>query len=173
MKLPIEVPDATEHPQAYRDAILAIAGDRDPLAVMAETPARIAALVSGREPAELATPPADGQWAARTVIGHLVDVEIVFGFRWRLTLTEDRPPYPGYDEKRWSELPRPPADRLCAAFEALREYNLTLLREIPRSDWDRVGVHGEQGPETVDVMVRKIAGHDLAHLDQLERALGA
>jgi hypothetical protein len=34
-----------------------------------------------------------------------------------------------------------------------------------------VGVHSEQGPETVDVIVRKMAGHDLAHLDQLARTV--
>jgi DinB family protein len=172
MKTPIEVPDATRQPLAYRNAILALVGERDPLAIMAETAGRVASLLAGRGAAELAAPPAAGEWPATTILGHLVDVEIVFGFRWRLALTEDRPSYPGYDEKRWCELPRPPAGRLLTAFDVLREHNLTLLRGVPRSDWERVGVHGEQGPETVDVMVRKIAGHDLAHLDQLARALG-
>lgn len=36
-----------------------------------------------------------------------------------------------------------------------------------------VQVVGGQGPETVDVMVRKMAGHDLVHLDQLTRTVGA
>jgi DinB superfamily len=172
MKTPIEVPDATEQPLAYRDALLALVGERDPLAIMAETPGRVSSLLAGRDAAELAAPPAAGEWPAGTILGHLVDVEIVFGFRWRLALTEDRPSYPGYDEKRWSELPRPPAERLIATFDVLRGYNLTLLRGS-LAYWERVGVHGEQGPETVDVMVRKIAGHDLAHLDQLARAVGA
>jgi hypothetical protein len=67
-----------------------------------------------------------------------LDVEIVYGFRWRLALTADSPSYPGSDEKLWS----------------------------------RVGVHGEQGEETVEVMIQKVAGHDLAHVNQLQRALG-
>lgn len=171
MNRPIETPDATAEPLAYRDALLALVGERDALGILAETPARLASLLAGRPAAALQTPPAPGEWLAGTIIGHLVDVEIVFGFRWRLALTEDRPSYPGYDEKRWSELPRPSADRLPAAFEVLREYNLTLLREIPRASWQRVGVHEEQGPETIEVMVRKMAGHDLAHLDQVARAL--
>lgn len=171
MNSPIETPDATAEPLAYRDALLALVGERDALGILAETPARLASLLAGRPAAALQTPPAPGEWPAGTIIGHLVDVEIVFGFRWRLALTEDRPSYPGYDEKRWSELPRPSADRLPATFEVLREYNLTLLREIPRASWQRVGVHEEQGPETIEVMVRKMAGHDLAHLDQMARAL--
>ena len=32
---------------------------------------------------------------------------------------------------------------------------------------------GEQGPETVDLMVRKMAGHDLVHFDQLTRTVCA
>jgi hypothetical protein len=101
-----------------------------------------------------------------------LDVEIVYGFRWRLALTADRPSYPGYDEKLWSLLPKPPGDRLSLLLEALRAHNLWLLSSIPRAEWSRVGVHGEQGEETVEVMIQKVAGHDLAHVNQLQRALG-
>jgi hypothetical protein len=167
----IEMPDATTQPQAYREALLAVIGDRDPLEVMAATPGRVLALTQGRGPGELERPAADGEWSARDVIGHLVDVEIVYGFRCRLALTADRPSYPGYDEKLWSRLPRPPAAQLCGLLEGLRAYNLVLLRSISRAQWSRVAVHEEQGEETVEVMIRKVAGHDLAHLNQLERAL--
>jgi hypothetical protein len=34
-------------------------------------------------------------------------------------------------------------------------------------------VHGEQGPETFDITVRKLAGHDLAHLEEFDRALAS
>jgi hypothetical protein len=167
----IDTPDATDQPEAYRDTLLAILGERDPLAVMAETRERLRELADGRDAAALARRPVDSEWSPAEIIGHLVDVEVVFGFRWRLALTADRPSYPGYDEKLWSQLPKPPGDQLLTAFDALRTYNLWLLRSIPPSEWERVGVHGEQGPETVDVMARKIAAHDLVHLNQLARAL--
>ncbi len=54
----------------------------------------------------------------------------------------------------------------------LRNINLFLLQSLPAS-WQRVGVHAEQGPETVELTMRKLAGHDLAHLNQLERTLAA
>ena len=167
----MEIPDATAEPQAYRDALLDAIGDRDPLEVLAATPARVRELVAGRDTADLERQPAEGEWSAAQVISHLVDVEIVYGFRWRLSLTEDRPTYPGYDEKLWSGLPRPPADLLCTLLDVLRAHNLWLLRAIPRADWSRVGVHAEQGDESVEVQIRKVAGHDLAHLNQLELAL--
>jgi hypothetical protein len=32
-------------------------------------------------------------------------------------------------------------------------------------------VHGEQGAEDVRLMIDKMAGHDLAHLNQLQRTI--
>jgi hypothetical protein len=168
MPTPIETPDATGAPLEYRDALLALVGDRDPLDILAATPNAIAALYAQ---ARRGAAPAPGEWSAADVVGHLVDVETVFGFRWRLALTADEPAYPGYDEKRWAALPKPPLDELVTTFRHLRAHDLHLLRQLGPDDLRRVGVHSEQGPETVDVMVRKMAGHDLAHLDQLARTL--
>src|SRR5437879_6404007 len=151
----MQIPDASTEPQAYKEALLAVIGDRDPLAVMAETPGRVRALVGDSDPSQVERQPGDGEWSAAEVIGHLVDAEIAYSFRWRLSLTEDRPTYPGYDEKLWSQLPKPPGDQLCLLLESLRAHNVWLLRSIPRADWSRVGVHSEQGEETVEVMIRK------------------
>src|SRR5215471_17787535 len=164
MTTPISMPDATTEPIEYRDALLALAGDRDPLAVLAATPDAVAALCAG---AAHAPAPAPGEWSPADIVGHLVDAEVAFSFRWRQTLAADEPVLPGYDEKRWAELPKPPLDELVATFRALRAYDLPLLRFMSAEQLQRVGVHSEQGPETLDVMIRKLVGHDLAHLDQL------
>jgi hypothetical protein len=167
----IGLPDPAAAPQTYRDELLAVAADRDPLEVIAQTPARVRELVRGHDACALERRPAEGEWSAAEIIGHLLDDEIVNGVRLRLTLTADRPSYPGNDPERWAELPKPPLDQLWQAWEGLRAYNLWLLRSIPRAEWGRVGLHAEQGPETVEVLIRKNAGHDLAHLNQLERCL--
>jgi hypothetical protein len=168
MTTPIEVPDAASAPLEYRDALLALAGDRDPLEIMDATPDAVAALCAETTAGRPAAP---GEWSAADVVGHLVDAELVFGFRWRLALSADEPTYPGYDQERFAVLPKPPLDQLVATFRNLRAHDLYLLRRLGPQDLQRVGVHGEQGPETVDVMVRKLAGHDLAHLDQLARTV--
>ena len=162
------MPDATSDPIEYRDALLALAGDRDPLTVLAGTPDAVAALCAD---AARAPAPAAGEWSPADVVGHLVDAEMAFSFRWRQTLTADQPALPGYDEKSWAELPKPPLDELVATFRALRTYDLPLLRFMSAEQLQRVGVHSEQGPETLDVMIRKLVGHDLAHLEQLTRAV--
>jgi hypothetical protein len=168
MTKPIEVPDATGSPVEYRDALLALAGDRDPLAILAATPEAVAALCGSAAPEP---PAAAGEWSAADIVGHLLDAELAFSFRWRLALTADEPTYPGYDEKGWAALPKAPLDELVATFRHLRAHDLHLLRGLGPEQLRRVGVHGEQGPETVDLNIRKFAGHDLLHLDQLRRAV--
>jgi DinB superfamily len=167
------IPDAAGEPAAYVEALLSVLGDRAPLEVLEMTPSSVSAIASDLPAGELDHAPAPGEWSARDVLGHLLDVEVVYGFRMRLTLTEDGARYPGYDEKRWAALPKPGFAPMLDAFAALRRVNLHLLRTIPRAEWSRAGHHGEQGPDPFDLQVRKLAGHDLAHLEQLERAARA
>jgi hypothetical protein len=170
---PIQIPDATLEPAAYVRALVATLGDREPLEVLRQTPTAVGAVCAGLSDGQWRTPMADGEWNALQVVGHLLDVDVVYGFRWRLILTEDRPSYPGYDEKRWSLLPRPAPAQLLSALEGLRAVNLAVLEGVDDDDRRRLGVHGEQGEERFDLTVRKVAGHDLAHLNQLARTVAA
>lgn len=169
--VPIEIPDATRQPAAYVSALVETLGDLDPLKVYAATPSDAAHICHGLTSEQWHVPRADGEWSAAQIIGHLFDVDIVYGFRWRLVLTEDKPAYPGYNEKLWSQLPRPGSAALLAAWSGIRSANSALLRATPQADWKRWGTHGEQGDEQFGLMVRKIAGHDLAHLNQLARTV--
>ena len=60
-----------------------------------------------------------------------------------------------------------------AALEGLRAVNLAVLDQVDDDGRQRLGVHGEQGEEHFDLTVRKVAGHDLAHLNQLARTVAA
>lgn len=170
---PIQIPDATMEPAAYVRALVATLGDREPLEVLRQTPTAVRSMCGELTDAQWRTPMADGEWSALQVVGHLLDVDVVYGFRWRLILTEDRPSYPGYDEKRWSLLQRPAPSQLLAALEGLRAVNLAVLDGVDDVGRRRLGVHGEQGEEQFDLTVRKVAGHDLAHRNQLARTVAA
>lgn len=167
----VQLPDPASDPATYRAALMAVVQNRDPLEIIAQTPARLRELILGQSDEMLGQRPAPDEWSAVEIVGHLLDDEIVNAFRLRLTLTEDQPSYPGNDPERWAELSKPPIDTLLRAWEALRTYNLWLLESLPRSEWTRVGLHQEQGPESVEIQILKNAGHDLAHLDQLARCL--
>lgn len=64
--------------------------------------------------------------------------------------------------------------RLQTSFEqyrVLREANLALLKTLTPKQWKHRGVHTERGAETVETIVRMIAGYDLNHLRQIERIM--
>ena len=170
---PIQIPDATREPAAYIQALVATLGDREPLEVLRQTPTAVRSMCAELTEAQWRTPMAEEEWNALQVVGHLLDVEVVYGFRWRLILTEDRPAYPGYDEKRWSLLPRPVPSQLLGALEGLRAVNLALLEGVDDDAATRPGVHGEQGEERFELTIRKVAGHDLAHRTPLARTVAA
>ncbi|MFC8348666.1 DinB family protein [Streptomyces sp. NPDC057280] len=167
----IDIPSATEDPAAYVTALLEVAAERDPFDVLAKTPVWAARLFADL-PTELAeTVPEEGEWPAAFTVGHLFDVDIVYGFRWRLVATEDAPVYPGYDEEKWAPLPRLPFRQMLDAWTGLRASNVALLAALPPEAWQRTGHHGEQGGETMEVMIKKVVGHDIAHINQIYRAI--
>jgi uncharacterized damage-inducible protein DinB len=170
---PIQLPDAAREPAAYVRALLATLGEREPLEVLRQTPATVRSMCRALSGAQWRAPMAEGEWSALQVVGHLLDVDVVYGFRWRLVLTEERPSYPGYDEKAWSLLPRPAPERVLDALDGLRAANLAVLEQLDDADRRRLGVHGEQGEEHFDLLVQKVAGHDLAHVNQLARTVAA
>jgi len=173
MIAPIVIPDATARPAEYVRALLETLGTHDALAVYRDTPARVSRICEGLDDDAWLRPMGAGEWSAVQIVGHLLDVDIVYGFRWRLALTLDEPDYPGYDEKRWSMLARPPIPVLLAAFSGLRAVNVALLANLDETAWCRKAVHGEQGPEDLRRMLDKVAGHDLAHCNQLDRTIAA
>jgi hypothetical protein len=167
----IDIPDAAAEPDAYVAALLNVIGDRDPVDVYAATPDVLARVCAPLDGPAWHAPLGPGEWSAAQVVGHLLDVDIVYGFRWRLALTADNPTYPGYDEKAFSLLARPEPAAVLAALRALRVANVALLRSLGPADLRRTAHHDEQGNEDVDRMLRKVAGHDLAHLNQLRRTI--
>ncbi|MFD5510494.1 DinB family protein [Streptomyces sp. NPDC127051] len=167
----IDIPSATEDPAAYVSALLEVAGERDAFDVLAKTPVWAARLFADLSTELAETVPEPGEWPAAFIVGHLFDVDIVYGFRWRLVATEDNPVYPGYDEQLWAPLPRLPFRRMLDAWTGLRASNVALLAALSPEDWQRTGRHGEQGGESMEVMIRKVIGHDIAHINQIYRAI--
>src|SRR2546430_13118982 len=167
----IQIPDAAAEPAAYVQALLEVLGDRDPLEVLQTTSRAVDTMISQTDEAILSAKPDSINWSFRDVLGHLLDVDIVYGFRLRLAMSADNPTYPGYDEKGFSRLAKLDVPRLSVAFRWLRTANLELIRSLTPQQLDRRGVHSEQGGEDVRLMVRKLAGHDLAHLEQMRSAI--
>lgn len=156
---------------AYSNHLFELLGDRDPLAVLAATPAALREALERITPVLLDAREAPGKWSTRMVFAHLADSELVGAFRLRMILAHDRPAVASYDQDLWaSSLEYENADPVESIdrFTALRRSNLRLWDTTPER-LARVGVHAERGEESVDRMRRLYAGHDLGHLRQLER----
>ncbi len=160
------------HAQSYVTAILELLGDRDPTAVLRATPAALPAAIAGMSLQQLRQPEREGKWSIVQVLQHLADSEMVWAWRVRLILAQDRPPLTGYDQDQWAERLRyDQADVLDALelFDVVRRANLRLVERASPDDLKRVGVHVERGDESLAHLLRLNAGHDLLHLRQIER----
>src|SRR5215831_989771 len=91
-----------EQAREYTAAILDLLGDRDPRAVLSATPDALQRAVGRLSADELRAPEAPGKWSIIQVVRHLADSEIVWGWRLRLVLSQDRPPITGYDQDAWA-----------------------------------------------------------------------
>ena len=161
-----------EQASAYTSASLELLSDRDPIATLSATSAALRTAVAGLDEAHLRRPEAPGKWSIVQVVQHLADSDLVWGWRLRMVLAQDRPPITGYDQDAWADrLGYADADLALALeqFDVLRRGNLSLLGRASRADLARVGVHAERGEESVAHMMRLYAGHDLLHLNQIER----
>jgi hypothetical protein len=163
---------STEQAQSYTSAVLGLLGERDPFDVLRATPSELPRLVRELWLDQLSQPEAPGKWSITQVFQHLADSELVWGYRLRMVLAQDRPAITGYDQDLWADrLGYDEADPAVAIddFTTLRNANLRLLSALPAEAFDRVGVHAERGEESVAHMVRLYAGHDLLHLNQIVR----
>ena len=161
---------------AYRDNLFNLLGDQNPLEVLAQTASRLANIVCAHSATVLRTRPFEGKWTPNEIVGHLVDGELVYGYRLRLIVSEDNPAILGTNQDLWvarqRHNDREPSE-LVDMFRWMRAFNLALWKRVPPADWNRTGQHNERGPESLGVMLRLWAGHDLSHLDQIARYVGA
>lgn len=156
----------------YAAAVLGLVGDRNPVDVLRDTPGVLLRVVATLTPEQLKRPEAPGKWSVAAVLRHLADTDVVWGWRMRLILSQDRPPLTGFDQDAWADrLDYANADpnEALEVFAVLRRDNLRLIERATAEDLARVGVHAERGEESAGYLVRLYAGHDLMHLRQIDR----
>lgn len=164
--------DAKANADVYKRSLLQLLGDRDPLTVFGELADAVSQLTAGLSDVDARRPERDGKWSVIQVVQHLVDSEVVYGYRARVIVAEKNPTILGYDQDRWSTLLHYPEETLADSLNDLRVMrarNLRFLRRLNDEELDRVGLHNERGPESVREMARLLAAHDLLHRAQIQR----
>jgi hypothetical protein len=163
---------AAREADGYIRAVLELLGDRDPLETLKQTPTGLRRAIDGLSAQELGRPEKPGKWSIAAVLKHLEDSDLVWGYRLRATVSEDRPRLQGYDQDGWAAALRyedRDAHEALDGFAILRRSNLHLLESLSPEQWKRAALHPERGEETIEHMARLYAGHDLVHLRQIDR----
>lgn len=145
-------------------------GQADPIAVLEATPIRLITMADGLAPSDWERSYAPGKWNGAAILAHLADVETVMGFRLRQAVGGQKQ-VQGFDPDQWARRYRRMDPTLALElFRAQRAWNLALFATFDLDDWLTEMTHPQRGPESVDLVVRLLAGHDLNHLEQLKQA---
>jgi uncharacterized damage-inducible protein DinB len=143
---------------------------RDPIEVLESTSVQIAKLADRLPQDQLALRPPSGKWSAREIVAHLADCEQVFSFRMRQALAEDHPTIQPFDQDHWAaRYANCDFASALRLFEAARNWNLLLISGTTAAERTRQTTHPERGTMTFWTIVETMAGHDINHLQQLER----
>jgi hypothetical protein len=165
-----------ENVKQYTQRILGYIDGQDPLKIQAATPKKLERLIKGVTPAKLRKKPAPDRWSVAEILAHLADVEIVVGWRIRSILGAPGTEVQAYDQNAWNASlhydKRDPRKDLVQQ-RILRDANLALLKTLTPEQWKQFGIHSERGQESIEHTVRMIAGHDVNHIQQIERTLAA
>ncbi len=149
------------------------------LIVLSETPNRIARIARGRSQQQLHRKPEMNAWSAQDIVAHLRACADVWGSSIDRMLTEDHPTIRYVSPRTWIRK----TDYLQQSFRySLRAFShrrATLVETLNRLDatgWSRRATFTATtlGREaTVLSYATRIADHEVRHLSQLRRTIGA
>jgi hypothetical protein len=160
--------------QQYTQRIMANAQGEDPIKVQSSTNKKLERLTKGVSGAKLRKRPAPEKWSVAEILAHLADVEIVIGWRMRSILGDPGTAVQAYDQNKWvvaAHYEKRDPRKSIEIHRCLREANLALLKSLSPEQWKHHGQHAERGQESIEHIVRMMAGHDINHLHQIERIL--
>jgi hypothetical protein len=150
------------------------------MAILPETPGRMAALTHGLTSEQLHRAPEPGGWSVNDVLAHLRACHDVFGGYILRIMTEDTPTWKGMNPRAWIKQTDYPDWEYRPAFEAFAKQRadlLAVLEPLPPEAWARtatvVGMLGETYDRTARYYGDWMAGHERAHLKSFPRIIAA
>lgn len=127
--------------------------------------------VRGMTRAELLARPIAGKWSTLEVVCHLADFDPIYTDRMKRVIAEDRPSLIGADEKRFAAAlayhDRDLEEEL-AIIDSARSQFAKILRRLPETALERVGIHSERGPCTLQQLLETIIHHIPHHVKFIE-----
>ena len=138
-----------------------------------KSPKQVALAVSGLPDKVMRYKPAPDKWCILEILGHLTDIEIVYAYRLRQMLADNKPVIAAMDQDQWARnlgYMDVSAPELIALYGLNRHHNLRVLRRMKTEDLAKGAYHPELKRDvTVAEIVEQMAGHGSNHLEQIER----
>jgi DinB family protein len=127
--------------------------------------------VQGMSREQVCARPVPGKWSTLEVVCHLADFDPILADRMKRVIAEDRPTLVGADENRFAAALAyhdRDLDEELAIVEGTRTQMAKILRKLPDAALERVGVHSERGPLTLEQLLTSAIRHIPHHLKFIE-----
>lgn len=125
---------------------------------------------------ETATTLRDGPdgWTILEIVCHLRDFDGFFYRRVRMIMNQDHPPLPAFDHEALAIERAYNQQNLAQAYADLRESRQSFIEyfeSLESNQWERAGIHPEQGRFTLTDAAMQVGNHDANHIEQITRIL--
>lgn len=113
-----------------------------------------------------------GRWSVLQVVCHISDFEVVYADRIKRILAEDRPTMFGGDPDQFAaNLAYDQRDlkEEMDVIMSVRRQVTRLMRTLDSAAFERIGIHSNDGPLTLAVLLKRIAGHIPHHAEFIRR----
>jgi hypothetical protein len=171
---PMRRPDPSEHIPYYGKYIALVQDGEDVLAILAEQPGELAAFFAGVPEERAGFRYQPGKWSVREVMGHLIDVERVFGYRAYCFSRGEVQPLPGVDFESYAaegQYDRRSLAGLLEEFRGLRSGSVALFSSMSEEASRRTGT-ADGNPMSVRTFAYVLAGHVRYHTRLLKELYG-
>jgi hypothetical protein len=134
--------------------------------------------VAGMSREQALARPVPGKWSTLECVCHLSDFEPIMADRMKRIIALDRPSLIGADETRFAATlvyQERDLEEELQIFELTRKQLARILRTLPASALERVGIHNERGPRTLEQILTGTTDHLTHHvkfIHEKRKALG-
>jgi hypothetical protein len=150
------------------------------MAILPETPRRIASLTGGLTPTRLRASPEPDAWSINDVLAHLRACDDVLGGNMLRIVAKDGPTWKGMNPRAWIKQTDYPDWEFAPAFDAFRAQRadlLAVLEPLPPGGWERTatvsGMLGETYQRSARYYGDWMARHERAHWKHIGRIIDA
>jgi uncharacterized damage-inducible protein DinB len=132
-----------------------------------EGPKLLRKAITGMTREQLHARPVPGKWSTLEVVCHLADFEPIGADRMKRVIALDKPDLIGADENRFAaslHYHERDVEEEMAIIDNTRRQLARILSKLPAEALNRVGVHNERGPRTLEQLLTGAINHIPHHV---------